>query len=67
MVSYWFNIKADPDYHQQEKERVLKIMNRKYAENEQFREARKEYQREYQKLYRLKKKQEKQEQNDISN
>jgi hypothetical protein len=62
MVSFWYTIKEDPVYHQQEKERVLNIMNKKYAENEEFRQKRKEYQR----LYRLKKKQEKQQQNDIS-
>lgn len=62
MVSFWHTIKEDPVYHQQEKERVLNIMNKKYAENEEFRQKRKEYQR----LYRLKKKQEKQQQNDIS-
>ena len=58
MVSFFSNIKENPERYEQEKKRVKDILNKKYKEDDSFRLRRIEYQ----KLYRLRKKTE---QNDI--
>lgn len=63
MVSFFSVIKADPVYYEKEKKRVCDYKNKKYSEDPEYRELIKEKSRQY----RLKKKLEKQAQNDINN